>query len=92
MIHLKKELQSPPPSTANIYILNEWEPSQLSFSNDVIQFIASKSETKSDEFIEVINLDQYTAIYFCSKDTDAYRRIEKCRKAGDKLQQKSLEF
>ncbi|HAQ64400.1 MAG TPA: peptidase M17 [Bacteroidales bacterium] len=92
MIHLKKELQSPPPSTANIYILNEWEPSQLSFSNDVIQFIASKSETKSDEFIEVINLDQYTAIYFCSKDTDASRRIEKCRKAGDKLQQKSLEL
>lgn len=92
MIQLKNNLQDTQPSKAQIYILNEWNPTQLSLSNDLIEFIESKSETKSDELIEIMILDQYTALYFCSSDTDINRRIEKCRRTGDKLQQKAFDL
>ncbi len=92
MIKLDNNLQTTHLSAANIFILTEWDPTQHSFSNDIIRFIESKSETKSDELIEVLILDQYTALYFCSNDKDNNRRIEKCRRAGDKIQQKVLEL
>lgn len=92
MIQLTKKHPSSGTPTANLYIFDKWEPALSPFDPELTRFITSKMGSKPGEITEIIRLEAYIALYLCSDDEDPNRRIEKCRRAGDKIQKRVNEL
>lgn len=92
MIQLKNIIPTDETPKAVIYVVTRWKPGILPLDALTEEYVSSMVDKNDDELIRIHNFSHFSAVYICPSEPDSGRRIEKCRRAGDKIQVKVNEL